>query len=488
MIKHIQAINTVKTALKAIEQTTVTQGTKIADDISPELSHVNPELLQAYKGIVHKRLFQNFDDFFKAFKLKLQSFKDVVPENLYNKISDSAEKSDFNLTKIISEHYSGLNDCKTVAEAKSLYPEIKVFDLNFEDEITNNLKSITPASLFDDVQKCKTLEEKIKIINQFFDSKLANTVKKWGIYPEVKQLQDNIALEMITGKFKGTARPTEISDVFKYKEPLQYRFMREPNREETILNILRDNYINLNSYSGKVFKTADGREIVLDRLTHRYNRLSGLDSKFIQFIKKSEETAKEFAMLAATDKNIISSAVLTESWKTSGLRAELGNATAYKKDWSLIKQVWQKTMFPETTFYSTDKLIDAYLVNLYKIGQRKAASTNPFSRFQENPSLDKTKIMLLKRLYKFSKSLDEDKRILENPNFKEFKAQFDIDAMAQIIEKLEEHYKNTFFKIFWTSERIQKFKDAIHKNREVANKNIKISDSILIDAMNNILV
>lgn len=156
---------------------------------------------------------------------------------------------------------------------------------------------------------------------------------------------------------------------------------------------------------------------------------------------------------------------MTETWTKSRLRADIGNETKFGKDWSIVRAVWQKTMFPETTFYPTDKLIDAYLLNLFKSGKRQADIANPLTKYTTNPQMDKNKIMLLKRLYSRIKELDSDKRILQSPAFTEFKAQFDIEGMSKTIEDIETHYKNAFFKRFWTDERKLRFTTALNQNR-----------------------
>lgn len=92
----------------------------------------------------------------------------------------------------------------------------------------------------------------------------------------------------------------------------------------------------------------------------------------------------------------------------------------------------------------------------------------------------------MKRLYKMSKVLDMDKSILNSTEYKTFKAEFDLDAMRKSIESIEEHYKNSFFKRFWTDERRTRFATALNENREIANKNIEISDQILTDALSSV--
>lgn len=143
-------------------------------------------------------------------------------------------------------------------------------------------------------------------------------------------------------------------------------------------------------------------------------------------------------------------------------------------------------MFPETTFYPTDKLIDAYLLNLFKAGKRQADISNPLAKYLENPLMDKNKIMLLKHLYSQSKDIYSDKRILNSESYKEFKAQFDIVGMTKTIENIEEHYKNAFFKRFWSEDRKLRFATALNENREIAGQNIELSEKLLTDAINTI--
>lgn len=488
MIKPIKLVNEIiaktgTTVEKQIEKITNTE-TKVTED----LPLANADLLRTYQGVKvqTKRLFQDFGAFTQDAKTKLEEFKETVPENLYKELKTAADNNNFSFSKILANHYAGLNECKTVAEAKKLFPEIQVFDTNFEKTIAEDLKSVIPESLYNEVKNHKTLSEKIKLIEIFFETNLNKRLMKWDCFPKVKEIQDEIALEMAAGKFKGTKSPKSMGETFTYKEPLEYRFINEPNREEAILNILRDNYINGNSYANTVYKTVDGREVHIARLFKQENRFSGLDGQFLNFLKYTEKIAQEFANLGKVDKSEISSAIMTQTWKTSRLRADLGNETAYKKDWSLIKPVWQKTMFPDTTYYPTDKLIDTYLVSLFKNGKRSAETTNPIAKHEQVPHMDKSKIMLLKRLYKMSKVLDMDKNILNSTEYKTFKAEFDLDAMKKSIESIEEHYKNSFFKRFWTDERRTRFATALNENREIANKNIEISDHILTDALNSV--
>lgn len=455
-------------------------------ETSSNLAEVNSQLLQSYKGVNVKKLFASFPEFVESFKAKLETFKDVIPEKLFKQIQTKTDAKDFSLQKTIGEYYSGLKDCKTLDEVTELYPEITVPKLpKIEDELTEGVKGSVTRDLHEAISKLPTREEKLKYIDKYFNTNISRQVENWEIYPELKEIQTKVANDIIDGKFVSTKNNKELEYLFARRMPLKYRLLKTENQDKVILDILREHYINGKNLTDINIKNLDGKEINAFRLRKNIE-FSSMDKYFRAFIKSSEANAKQFQELSTLDRHEINSAILTKTWKSSKLRIDLGNETAYKKDWSIVKAVWQKTMFPETTFYPTDKLIDAFLLNLYKNGKTTGINQNPILKYLENPHMDKTKIMLLKRLYKSSKDLDMDKNILNSNGFKDFKSHFNLDEMKKTIESIEEHYKNSFFKRFWTDERKIRFTTALNENREIANQNIEISDQILTDALNSV--
>lgn len=486
MIKPIKIINTAvditeKTSAKVTDALSSTKH----QEVSESLTDTSGELLRAYQGIKSKKLFASFSDFIECYKIKLETFKEDISNELFKKLQAAPETKNFSLTKTISEHYAELNNCKKLDDVKKLYPEIKLPNMNFEDEIANQIKCTVPKSICDQVSKLTSTEEKQSYITQYLNKTISKQVKNWEIYPEFQKIQKAVTDEIIEGKFIGKDFTPDGLKYFNNKMPLRYRFLHTENREEAMIKMLKEHYIDGKGITEISIKTVDGKDICAHRL-NKNERFSEFDKHFRTFIKSTEENAKQFQSLSDLTKSEISSAVMTKTWKSSGLRRDLGNETAYLKDWSLVKPVWQKTMFPDTTFYPTEKLIDAYLLNLYKAGKREADTANPILKHLQNPQMDKTKISLLKRLYKASKQLDIDKSTLNSERYKNFKSQFDVDGMKKSLEEIEEHYKNAFFKRFWTDERKMRFTNALNQNRELANKNIEASDNILVEAINNI--
>ena len=484
MIKPIQlADSIIELGQKAVKGNETAES--ITEQVTSQTAKAGSELLQAYHGVNAKKLFENFSDFVADFKTKLATFKGFVPDELIAKLEKQVDANDFSLQKTVSEHYSGLNQCKTLEDVRKLYPEINPPKLNFEEEIETKIKNIVSKEICDGVAKLKTREEKQALLDEYFKKNISKQVESWEIYPEFKAIQNKVADEIIDGKYVSTNSQTGTYSAFNQKMPLRYRFIHTEDREKAFIEMLKEHFINGKGYTEIAIKTTDGKEINAQRLKYNF-KFGELDKHFRGLIKSSEHNAQQFQNLGNLDRHEISSAIMTKSWRTSKLRVDLGNETAYKKDWSLVKAVWQKTMFPETTYYPTEKLIDAYLVNLFKNGKTTGINPNPFAKHLETPYMDKTKIMLLKRLYKSSKDLDMDKNLLKTERFQQFKSQFNIEEMKKTIESLEEHYKNAFFKRFWTDERKNRFANALRENSELASQNIEISDKILLDAMDNL--
>lgn len=485
MIKPIKIID-------GIADITTKAAAKVADTVSsqasqetPELAQAGSELLRTYHGVKVKKLFASFPEFLEKFKTQLESYKEFIPENLFQKLNKAADNKDFSLRKIIAQHYNGLNDCHTLEQVKKLYPEIELPNLKFEEEIAEEIRSIVPKSLCDEIAKHSSIEDKEKIITDYFNKSFSKQVEKWEIYPKIQKIQNAVTNEIITGKYTGREFEAGNIKAFNSKMPIRYRLMSSPNREEAYISMLREHFISGKPITDIALKISDDKTLAAQAL-RRHGHFPELDRNFRKFIQSSEESAKQFSELSTLDSHQINSAIMTQTWTKSRLRADIGNETKFGKDWSIVKAVWQKTMFPETTFYPTDKLIDTYLLNLFKAGKRQTDSVNPFTKYIETQQMDKNKIMLLKKLYSRSKELDLDKRILNSDEFKKFKAQFDITGMTKIIEDIEVHYKNAFFKRFWTDERKLRFATALNQNREIAGQNIELSEKILTDAMDSI--
>lgn len=483
----IKPIDIIKQAEKIAQRTSkeVAKEVKTATttvDQGKTLQKVSSGVLNAYYGVKSKVLFSDFSDFAKDFKASLTSFKDSIPEKLYDKIDKATDSNNFALRKTIAEYYSPLKNSKTFEEVKKLYPEIELPNLNVKAEIENEIKSVIPKTLVNKVKSLKTTEAKVRTVDEFLDEKISKFVDKWEIKPEFNEIRHGVTEDIINGKFEGFDKPLN-DRIFLNKMPLKYRFMHVTNPEEEYIQMLYKMLNNEDNIQNLFITTKTGKKINASTLV-KHELFPHRNLAFENFITKSEKTANEFKSLTTLTTNEIKSKILEQAWGQSSLRRDFHNETSYGKPWSLVKDVWNKILNPNNTPYKTDKLIDAYLTNIYNNGVRTAEASNPIAKYAENaPYMDKKQIIFLKNIYKMSKSLGEQRHLLNSESYKNFKSQFNKAEMAKTIENMEEHYKNSFLKRFWTDERKSRFSQAIIESSEKAKSNIELSDKILTDTL-----
>lgn len=485
----IKPINIIKGISETVQQTSgkiQNTSAQMESEVSTKLNHGDGGILQAYHGVKPKKLFENFSDFVNTFLIQLEKYKDSVPDKIYTQIKEAASNNNFSLSKIISDYYKELADAKSLKEVKQLYPEIKLPEKSPKEMLKDRLYPFFSHKNCKDLKNLKNPEEQDRYLDKIFDNITTDLIKESPVYPTLRKLGNEIKTEILSGNFNGNTVHGDYKYGSKRRIDMIEMIATEQNPDNILLQILKENYINGKNLTDITIK-GNYYDFRATSVKRAYP-FTISNKNFWSFIKNSEQIAQQFKDLQKLDKSEINSAIYSQTWKKSRLRADLGNMTAFGKDWSIITAVWQKTMFPETTFYPTEKLIDTYLLESYKAGKRNADSTNPFQKYLDNPTMDKAKIKLLKRLYKFSKTLDMDKYTLNSEGFKNFKSQFDTEAMSKTLEGIEEHYKNSFFKRFWTEERLARFKTALQENRELANKNIEISDTILTEAMNTVFI
>ncbi len=493
MVNPIKVVDQVTQVAQKAASTVADTVSDAAPKVSQTLSDASGELLRAYHGVNPGKLFASFADFLSEFKAKLGKYSTDLPEALVKKLSTMADNKDFSLTKAVSEYYSGLNDCRTLNDVRKMYPEILLPDVTPRQMVIEDIKRFISPKTVEAVRKLPDAEAQKMFFNKFFDDILSEQVKTSEIYPEILKIRDGIKGEILSGKFNGT--PDRSLPGIVYAQGSTYKYGNSPKKnilarlisndyDNIMLNILRQHYIDGKPITEIRVKAA-GYDFSAQNIRRRHP-FGILDNGFRNFLAASEKTAKQFQELQTLDKAEISSRVMTETWKKSRLRADLGNETKFGKDWSIVKAVWHKTMFPETTFYPTEKLIDAYLLNLYNAGKHTPETINPILKYLDNQPMDKRKIALLKRMYHDVKQLDTQRSVLNSQMYQDFKAKFDLDGMKKSIESLEEHYKNSFFKRFWTDDRKARFTQALNENRELAKENVEISDDILVNALNNV--
>lgn len=213
---------------------------------------------------------------------------------------------------------------------------------------------------------------------------------------------------------------------------------------------------------------------------------ASLKTKYKYFITNTEKKEQQFASIRLANKSEKLSVVYTNAWTNSNLRFDMGIRLIKKNGnpWSILKEVWAKILNPEESEYKTEKLIDSFLLHMYKNRYQTRVFSyngeNPLAKIAEDEEMTHKKVLALKIMYRGVKSLgdEENRKIAKRADFQEFKKSANTKAMAETIEKFEEHYKNAFLKYFWTDERKLRFSEVLKNEIEKLGEKLEVSNDV----------
>lgn len=321
----------------------------------------------------------------------LREFKDSgkISVGLFNELSDGVQKNNLDLRKICSDYYSLLEDCKTLEEAKEIYPEIKIPNLDFEDDGADRLLRSRLAR-----------EDKDKI----------------GLYI-LKQL-------------------------YIEQKPAHMIFVELDNSYPTTYISMVKSGMDFGRLPGEVAALFDKTT----KLTESFKAIDNIDSKTLEFMIRKNAS------------------------KESRIWAEYMGIT--NKYWHPVRAIAHKQKHPVTSYYQTDKLVDGYLFYLYKYQNKSVPSENPFEKYADGKPFNKEKKEALENIYFMYKN--NYNRMIKSEKFLEFKENFDTEAMAKSLTKLENHYKNTFSNWFMTPERRKRYEEALDNSYRLVLEKMEV--------------
>ncbi len=316
-------------------------------------------------------------------------------------MQNAINQNNFDLKRAFSDYYSLLNDCKTLEEAKELYPELQIPELNFQnDGFKRHLKS--------------------RLAREDMDKVGLDILKK--VYVELKPVSSIIV---------------ELENSY----PTTYQSM-----------------INGGTGFGKLGGNITALFEKTERLMHQFNGINEISDKELEFLIRKNAS------------------------KQSRVWAEYMGIT--NKYWHTVRAIAHKQKHPLTSYYQTDKLVNGYLFYLYKYQNKAVPSENPFEQYADGKPFNKEKKAALEKIYfLYRNNYNEE---IKSPEFRAFKENFDTEAMAKSLTKLERHYKNTFSNWFMTPERRKRYETAIEDSYRLVFEKMDIAKNV--QKMQNISV
>jgi len=190
---------------------------------------------------IKQKWFSSYEEFKKSALERISQYKNLVPNKLYTSVEKSAQSNEFKLTKSMNEYYAKLNECKTIKEAAEIYPEFTHINIDFAQELKNRIKISIPENVCKDAIKFKTEKERLEYMMKYFDD-AKPCIKKWQTYPEILEIQREIAKEVAEGKYSGALKVNN-SWLYGNKESFSNYLLNNDIRDNVFLSYLKQYYV-----------------------------------------------------------------------------------------------------------------------------------------------------------------------------------------------------------------------------------------------------
>ncbi len=256
--------------------------------------------------------------------------------------------------------------------------------------------------------------------------------------------------------------------------------MQKGGIDKPIIEALNKLYTEFTPAS-KTFVHIDGSSSTnVTNLKRAGYELSEPDEKILAFLKECEVIQLKYKSISKMSPEKFEPLIEKHALRTSGVWKDFLELTK-TGTWMPVRLIKNKRLYPETSQYSTEKLVDTYLFNLFTKNPYLRYSKNPLNRFDKIGYLDKRAHGIINRIY-IIRFLSKEKNMPANMNdvewakvkkeFEEFKQQFDIEAIGQSIEHMEDNYYRHFYRNYWTNERFATLQKQMQKSQDIAYEKV----------------
>lgn len=329
-------------------------------------------------------------------------------------------------------------------------------DLNNIENIPDDLrKSMNNAINSNNFDLKKVYREYYSLLNE---CNTLDEVKEF--YPELEYPEKPVYTD------KGYTTDTQ--------KTLEYRLSKEENYDKFVIDVFKKGHTELRDQSDIYINLENSSPTKLRSLKNAGYNFTMPSPEMYALLEKSEKVASKYLALPKYDEKEIKDIASKHAVRESNVWADYAGMTA--KQWLPVRLIKNKRMQPETSEYSTDKLVNAYLYNLYKQDKEMEYPKNPLEKHDEKPYLTRKMRTDVNSIY-WTRYNRLDTEISE-PDFVDFAAKFDKKAIGNSIEKMEKNYTNAFFSKYWTEDRLNKLKGCLQNAYDMIYEKIVLKEQI----------
>lgn len=327
---------------------------------------------------------------------QLQNKTKELPDDLYQNMQKSVANNEFDLKRVFVNHYSLLDECKTIDDVQGFYPELE--------------------------------------------------------YPKEKPEFD----------------PSSSKDYL-------YNRLANEDLDRVVISTLKQAYVNLKSKSDVKVNFENSAPTKLQNLERAGFEFSTPSNDLLKLLSKGEELHNKYSSIPNYTEDEIKNIANKRAIRTSKVWSDYAEMTS--REWLPIRLIKHKRKHPEDSQYSTDKMVNTYLIYLYNKNPDREYPANPLEKYDDKNYLSKGMKNIINGTYwaRYSKT---DETYENNAGFQEFKLSFDTDAMAKSFEHMEANYTNSFFHKYWTNEKVESLKNEMQPAYDLIYEKIALKEQI----------
>ena len=244
-----------------------------------------------------------------------------------------------------------------------------------------------------------------------------------------------------------------------YERVLKSRLARE-DMDKIGLEILKKLYIDLKPAANIVVDLDNSYPTTYQSMIKTGISFGKINADVRAIFDKTDRLKEQFKGIDSLKDKELEFLIRKNATKESRIWAEYMGIT--NKFWHPVRAIMHKQKHPVTTYYQTDKLVNGYLFYLYKYQNKAIPSQNPLEQYADGKPFNSEKKAALEKIYFLYRNNYNPEA--KSADFKEFKKNFDEDAMQKSLTKLENHYKNTFANWFMTPQRRENYEKALENS------------------------
>ena len=264
-----------------------------------------------------------------------------------------------------------------------------------------------------------------------------------------------------------------VSDSHKSSVSLDNRLANE-DFDGIVIDILKKSYIDIKPKEDIRIPLEHSRPTTYKSLAKAGYEFSYPSKEIQQLLNKTDKIVAKYKDMPDMTDEDIEKTYQKHAIRKSKVWTDYHEMT--RKDWLPVRLIKNKRLKPTDSEYSTDKLVNTYLLKLYQRDPNGDYTTNPLEVYEHQKGLSRPAKAIINNVY-YTRYKKADTNI-NDMEFINFSSKFDKKAIGKSIEAMENNYTKAFFRGYWTKERFDSLKHELQNSSDLVYEKLLLKEQV----------